>query len=656
MALDHVELAWKEFIDGQVIPSALSPIIANSWRRSWGHVNLSQKLCIAQLSSEHLLAAQIASFDFISVVRPIMEDIYQCVERSNTSMILVNGAGYVLDLLGDQEMLKVLQQLGIRQGSLLSEEHIGTNALGLALTEQTPVRVVGAEHYHQEFHQLAGAAAPIFDLSGRPLGALGLFTYASNYHAHSLGLVAAGARAIEGQKRSDTLLEEQNNQLAQLNAILSTINDGIAVWNSEHTLIHVNAAASDILGKPVQSLVGKRVEPLFSTSSFVIEAIQQNKHLSDVEISITLDERTINCFISLHFVLNKKNNGPQWGIATLRTEKDVRRLVQHQIGANAMFTLDDIPGDSVQMQQVRRFVQSAADAEASILVHGEVGTGKNVLANAIHNASRRRDGPFVIFACSSIPNELAINELLGHDESLGPAGLGGRPSKFELAQSGTLFFQDIDALPLEAQSVLLNVLEMGFVQRLGSRRPIEVDVRVIASTHVDMEALIAQGSFRPDLFYRLSTFAILLPPLRERPGDIPLIVDRILHRLSYQLGYSFELGLGIMDVLKRCVWPGNVRELESVLGRAAMQVGPKGVIELTHLPGSIFYVAETPKGPQAQPTVQPLAQIERETILRTTQLCRGNVTQMALALGISRTTLWRKLKEFSIQAKDYRPG
>jgi len=651
--LASLKSAWKEFIEHQTVQPQVGTLIANSWRRSWSHVNLKQPLKLARLSPEHFLATQTANFDLISVARPIMEDAYQCVENSETAFLLINGAGYVLDLLGDRDILERLNTLGIEQSTLLSEAQIGTNAFGLALTEHMPVQIIGAEHYRPEFHGLATVAAPIFDLSGRAIGVLGLVTPLKNYHMHSFGLVSAGARAIEGQRQSDDFLAELNSQLAQLNTILSLITDGIAVWNSEDTLIHVNAAAVNILGRPAQSFVGKRVEQLFDIPPFLIQAFRQHEVLSDVEIVIMVDEHTINCIVSLFFVFNKKNE-LQWGILTLRPEKDVRKLVQRQVGANAVLTLDDIPGESVQIQRVRHFVHSAADAEASILIRGEVGTGKNVLANAIHNASRRSEGPFIIFSCSSIPNELIITELLGYDENYGPGRLGSRPSKFELAQMGTIFFQDVDALPLEAQSVLLNALELGFVQRLGSQRPIDLDVRVIASTSTQMETLLAQGSFRSDLYYRLSTFAITIPPLRERSRDISLVVDRILRRLSRQLSYPLTLGQGVLDVLKRYPWPGNVREIESVLGRAATQAGVTGVIEFEHLPSSLRYINQLSPGDQVIPNIQSLNEVNRETIMRTAQLCRGNVTRMAQALGISRTTLWRHLKKMDVQVGDYR--
>ena len=647
-------LAREEFIETRTVgENAVPAVIADSWRRSWSQINLSQGLKVPHLNSEHFLAAQIANFDLVSIAKPIMEDAYQYIEHSDTVIMLVNGAGYVLELVGDHTMLDQLKSLGIEQGSLMAEEQIGTNAMGLALIEQTPVQVVGMEHYREEFHDLAGAAAPIFDLTGRPLGALGLFTQTEAYHPHSLGLVTAIARAIEGQRQSDHLLAEQNSQLAQLNTILSSITDGIAVWNADNRLIQVNAAAGELLMQPIPSLMGKQVDQLFSSPPYLAQAIRQHEPLSNVEVSLMLGNHTINCIVSLYFVFTKRGD-VQWGILTLRHEKDVRKLVQNQVGAKAALTLDDIPGTSVQMQRVRNFVHSAADATASILIRGEPGTGKNALASAIHNASLRRDGPFVIFACSSIPNELIVNELLGLDESVSPNRAGGRPSKFELAQGGTLYFQDVDALPLEAQAVLLNVLEMGIVQRIGGHRAIEVDVRVIASTSAKMETLISQKSFRADLYYRLTTFAITIPPLHERRNDVPLVVDRVLKRLSRQLGYSLRLGDGVMDVLKRYRWAGNIREIEAVLGRAAIEASETGVIEISQLPDTIHFPAPPATDDAALPSIKPLGEIERETILKTAELCQGNVTQMAKVLGIGRTTLWRRLKELQIAPQDYR--
>ncbi len=647
--------AWQRFTTDQHLDPSVPPLIAASWRRSWGRVNPDKTVEFTHMAGEHLLASQTASFDLMAIARPVMEDVYQCVQKSGTVIVLTNGIGCILDLVGDEEVLQIMHGWGCGVGSILSEGLIGTSSFGLALAERMPVQVAGAEHFVKQFHNSADAAAPMFDISGRLLGVLGLVMPADRYHIHSVGLVAAAARAVENQHQSDLLMAEQNSQLAQLNTILSTISDGILVWNTEHMLVHANHAASQMLGIPAQSMVGKPAGALFTLPAFVEESILQSKPLIDVEGVFSVGERTVNCLISLDFVFQSTDK-LQWIIVTLRSEKKVRKLIQQQVGATAALTLDDIPGEAPQMQRVRNFVRSAAGAQASILIRGEVGTGKNALASAIHNAGPRHDGPFVIFASSSVPNELVISDLLGYDESVDNKRPSGRPSKFELAQGGTLFFQDVDALPLEAQAVLINALEIGVIQRLGGQRAVEVEARIIASTSANMEVLIAQGAFRPDLYYRLSTFTIKLPPLRERPRDIPVVANRILDRFTRQLGYPVLLAPDVMDIFKKYAWPGNIREMEAVLGRAATQVDGTGVINLAHLPSNVRLMEANPKivNPFVQVQVSSLNEMERETILLMLQMHRGNVSRMAHVLDISRTTLWRKLKNYGIDPNEYR--
>ena len=645
--------AWMKFTANQQLDPIVPPLIVASWRRCWGRVNPNNALEFARMGAEYLLASQTASFDLIAIARPVMEDVHQCVQNSGTVIILTNSIGCILDLVGDEEMIKVMDGWGVGVGSILSEELIGTSSIGLAMTERMPVQVAGMEHFVRQLHVATGAAAPMFDISGRLLGVLGIVMPVERYHIHSLGLIAAAARAIEGQRQSDLLLVEQNSQLAQLNAILSAISDGILVWSVDYVLIHANNAAGQILGIPSKSIMGKRADQLFNVPTFIRKAVLRRKPLTDVEGIINIGERKINCLVSLDFVF-KSQNVLQWIIVTLRPEKKVRKLVQRQVGANAVLTLDDIPGQSPQMHKVRNFVRSAAGAQASILIRGEVGTGKNALASAIHNAGPRREEPFVIFSCPSIPNELVIDELLGYEEEGNSKNMRGRPSKFELAEGGTLFFQDVDVLPLEGQAVLLNALELGVVQRLGGRRMIEVDARIIACTAVSIETLISQGAFRADLYYRLSTFTITLPPLRERPRDIPLVVDRILTRFRKQLGYQVSLAPEVMDLFRKYPWPGNIREMEAVLGRASTQVADTGLIGMAQIPSNVRWMEAAPQKTQPFLQVSSLDEMERETILLTLQMQRGNVSRIAQVLGVSRTTLWRKLKAYGIDPEEYR--
>jgi transcriptional regulator of acetoin/glycerol metabolism len=602
---------------------------------------------LARLSTKHLLTAQVANFELLSIARPIIEDIYQYIEGYDTALVICSSAGYVLDMIGDASMLEFLEKNSIQNGSLLSEFEMGTNAVGLALMERIPFQVRGAEHYRVQYHILAGAAAPIFDLTGHAMGAVGIINFEDSYHPHSLGMAVAGARAIESQRQSDKLLWEQNSNIAKLNAILANIVEGIMVWDTNGILIHANQTASEQLDLDLDLLMGRNIEDFIQFPALVQQALADQKPVTDIEVSLKIGVRFVDSVISLRFVRSGKN--VQAVIMLLRPTAEVRKLIQRQTGVQAPFTLDRYVGRSPKIRHVYRLAKKAASARASVFISGDSGTGKSFLAHAIHSISPRREGPFVIFSCASIPTEMIMLELLGHENRPGASETGNRPSKFELADGGTLFFQDVHALPQEAQAALLNVLEFGFVQRIGATRPIEVDVRVIAASDTKLDKLVLEKSFRADLFYRLSPFEIHLPALREISSDIPLLAE------SISSGEYQNKGSALCKCLTRYWqrlqdyhWPGNIRELETVLESAAVQARLSEKIELVHLPDYIHRAKELRIISSHSEEVANLDEMEQKMILRAAELWEGNTTQMAKALGIGRTTLWRKLKKYSI--------
>ncbi len=644
--------AWKAFtIRHKSPPQDVSAWIAASWERCRPLLDPGQPMRLQRLTEGHLLAAQVSHFALLSIARPIMEDIYQFIENTHTNVILVNSAGYVLDAVGDTGVIAEGVRPEQLRGLSLAEAEVGTNAFGLSILERIPISVHGAEHYRRVFHKFGDAAAPIFDISGKLLGALGILTSAENFHPHALGIAVAGARAIEAQRQSDQLLVEQNSQLGRLNAILDTISEGILVWNAEGVVIHANPAATELLGITRSHLMGDPLEAHVRLPEFVREAIAQHDPLTDVEIELLAAGKPLHCVLSLRFVHTEEQ--VRAVVAILRGAATVRRLVQRQTSAQTDFTLTDFTGTSAVIQKVQRMAQNAAAARAPILLRGEAGTGKNLLARAIHNQSPRRDGPFLVYACRSVPAELSLAELSGYAQGFFSDHPEGRPSKFELAEEGTLYFQNVDALPIEAQNVLLNYLELGIVQRMGSSRPLNVDVRIIASCAVPLEKRVAEGSFLADLYYRLSAFEITLPPLRERKEDLPMLIQQILQRLERQYRHPFYLHPESLELLQRYPWPGNVRELETALTRAAVQVTPQEEIAPHHLPAHIRHSQNQIPVP-ATPQVISLDQAEREAILRAAQACRGNLTQMAKILGVGRTTVWRQVKRYNIPLEKFR--
>ena len=604
------------------------------------------------MSEDHLLASQVASFDLMSIARPIIEDIYQFVEKSGIVIVYVNSAGAILDYCGDSEIIEIIEQYGLVRGALVTEAEIGTNAFGLALIERFPVSVIGEEHYLKRFHGLAESAAPVFDLTGRLLGLIGFITESDRYYPHSLGMVVAGARAIENQIQSDRLLAEQNSRLDELDAILNVNSEAVFVWNSERILMHMNPAASALLNLPQDTLLGRHIGEFINYPSFIREAVDRRESLTDIEVKIEINGRPLNCLINMRYVLS--DNDLKWIILTAREEKEIHRLMHRQMGTQAIFTLADLPGESDQMKRVRRFIKNAAPSEASILIRGESGVGKTPTASAIHIESRYKEGPFLVYSCSSVPSEISVQELLGFEEGLSEKMPSGRPSKFELADGGTMYFQDVEALPLEAQGVLLNVIDLGIVQRLGSKRPIEVNVRIVASTSADIETRISQGNFRADLFYRLSAMEIRLPALRDRPQDIPILLERIIKRISNQIHRDLQYEESLPEVLAQYSWPGNIRELEAVVGRAAVQAGFSGRITEDHLPDYVLHQPGLIHAPGFPRKIKTMKEVERDNLINTARLCNGNVSAMARYLGIGRTTIWRKLSTFDINIEEFR--
>jgi transcriptional activator for dhaKLM operon len=645
---------WERFVNSHELPPEAPPLIANSWERCWPLISAMNWIAPQKITDENLLNAQVMNFDFLSIARPIMEDIFQFTENSETAIVVVNSVGYVLDILGDAKIISHLNRLGIHLGALLSEMEIGTNGFALAISEKMPVQVQGYEHYRGQFHSIAEAAAPIFDVTGKLLGAFGIINSKNDANLHSLALAVSGARAIEAQRRVDNLLADQSSHLARLNAILNTISEAILVWNRDGILNQANPAAVELFKLTFDPIQARSNNENIRIPRFISNAVELGKELTDVEATIEIGGQSVDCVLSIRFV--KDSEGIQAVVTILRQAKEIRQLVQRQIGSQAVFTLQDLLGESLEMQRVQRQAKLAAAARASVIIRGEVGTGKNLLAQIIHSHSSYNGGPFIVFSCTSIPSELLVRELVGFDNRTSRFGGDSRPGKIELADGGTLFLQDVDTLPLDAQTILLNFLELGIIQRLNNSRSIPLDLRLIASSKANLEKLIEQGNFLPDLYYHLSSFEIRLPPLHERMDDLPLLVNNILKRLSAQYNENLSISSEAMALLVNYQWPGNLRELEAVLGRAASRLIGSEAISPEHLPDSIRRPYSLKFNASQLVSGNSLVEIEREALLQSARACGGNLQKMTKVLGISRTTLWRKLRRYDIKIRAYRTG
>jgi len=299
---------------------------------------------------------------------------------------------------------------------------------------------------------------------------------------------------------------------------------------------------------------------------------------------------------------------------------------------------DRLAGQSAPMVEVRRLGTLAARSGATVLLLGESGTGKELLARAIHEASSRQSGPFVAVNCAAVPDGLLEAEFFGYEEgAFTGARRGGKPGRFELAQGGTLFLDEVGELAPLLQAKLLRVLQEREVERVGSTRTRRLDVRVIAASNRNLQEMVTAATFRADLFYRLNVLTLTLPPLRERPEDIPCLASRLLAKMAPVS--PPRLSAEVLERLQRYAWPGNVRELENALERAlALDPGP--VIGPEHLPPHLVHPS-----PAGGPWRRCRRDAERHALMGALEQAGGNKAAAARLLGISRSRLYEKLSE-----------
>jgi formate hydrogenlyase transcriptional activator len=308
--------------------------------------------------------------------------------------------------------------------------------------------------------------------------------------------------------------------------------------------------------------------------------------------------------------------------------------------------IDRMIGSSFKFHEVLKQVETVAPTSSAVLINGETGTGKELIARAIHDLSPRRDQPFVKLNCAAIPTGLLESELFGHERGAYTGAVAPSIGRLQLANGGTLFLDEIGDLPLELQPKLLRVLQEQEFERLGSTRTIRVNIRVVAATNQDLAAMVRDKQFRADLYYRLNVFPIKLPPLRERRDDIPLLVQHFMHKFAAQMNKQIEnIPDEVNDVLKLHDWPGNVRELQNFIERAvimtqggALRPPLEGLRQLASV--------NTPT------TVRTLAEAERNHILDALRQSRwivGGRTGAAMRLGLSRTTLIYRMKKHGIK-------
>lgn len=614
---------WKRFIQGESVESKVTPSIYRSWQRSLGyqvnHTIVSDKdiltnarLCERRDSQESLIRAS----------KPVLPYIFGLLGSTNYTVLLGDNEGYIIEAIGDAPFMSKAQKVNLSPGASWREEIRGTNAIGTALCDNAPLSVFGWEHFVHDNHFLACWAAPIQNSQGAPLGVLDISGETNPDRQKILTVAMMGASMIEKNLR----LFELENQLKfyQEGAKLasSLLQQGFLAIDHNGIITNINAFGAGLLGRRQEDIIGQLAGDVFSTpKGWMLNGQSLNLHIKDrsgKEISSRLNQ-----------VVNEA--GQSLGaVGTLQITKKVPPT-------NTLWI-----GNSLLSQQTLARASKIASTHSSVLIHGESGTGKEIISRTIHQLSSRSEGPFIALNCASLPASLIESELFGYVEgAFTGARRGGKPGKFELANKGTIFLDEIGDMPLNVQVALLRVLQEKEVSRIGDTKALKIDVRVIAATHKNLSDLVAAERFRLDLFYRLKVITLELPPLRERPEDIRDLVPYFIHKTCESLGRPIlPVQEEVYTHLLAHPWPGNVRELENCI---------ESMVALSE--GNILTTVDLPDELQ-QTTAKPeplLNQQAKQTILYALNQTNGKISPAAKLLGIGRNTLYRKIKDLNIK-------
>ena len=640
-----IEEAWNRYIANDVLDAhKLRPEIAHSWQRCrnfkvdpYGRQDLD-------IDGSELKDVLQASQHLIKIARPFIHNLYGFVKGSGFQVVLADNDGLIVEAVGDPEIIKKTRQVQLCPGGLWSEAVKGTNAIGTAILEKKPIQIFAREHFCQPHHYLTCSASPIFDPEGQMIGVLDITGDYTAFNPHTLSLVVAAVSSIENQLRLHKTTSKLYVSYRFSNTLLETISDGVISVDNNGVINQLNSYGAKILGVDPKLSIGKHVASVLKKPSAMLQVLSTGVEYRDHELSNEDTGKKINQSVS---PLRDDTGRTIGALAILRENKE-KLSVRRGGSLTAKYIFDDIIGESDSIVKAKKWGRIAAGSPSTVLLTGESGTGKELFAQAIHNGSSRKDRPFIAINCAALPDTLIESELFGYEEgSFTGSKKGGQAGKFELANGGTIFLDEIGDIPLYTQVKLLRVIQEKKISRIGSSGEINVDIRIIAATHKDLKEEVQAGNFRKDLYYRLNVITINIASLHERMDDVPLLAKHFVNKLSLKLNRkNISVSDGFLEKLKTYSWPGNIRELENAIERGLNMVSDNGLL----VPELLHFDSPTPvKIGERSTEVKSLKDIERDAIVQALNLYKGNILKVSAKLGVGRNTLYRKIKEYDIK-------
>ena len=644
----NVESIWLEFINGRASENpGIRPDVFESWMRS-RKLGIDPYLRRAPivLSGEALEKELQRKREFLSVTLPVIEDIFSAVQGTGSGVWVTNEKGIIIQYLADPPLDLTCSDDNLVIGADWSEETVGTNAIGTALFLKRSVQLMPAEHYRKNAHKGCCAAAPIFGPYGEIMGILDMTVHPRMAHPHTLGMVVAGVGSIQREMR----LRLSHQYILEM---IESLPSGIIVVNQQGIITSMNRNACALLKSPLESFLGNNIDSALGQIDCIRKALTTGKETEEREFYYQSGKQKVHFTVTTRPIFNSMGFS-DGAVVVLREIEAVFRMTGQMAGYKARFSFDDIIGEDLLFKDIMKHAKAAASTSSNILLLGASGTGKEVLAQAIHNASPRRHGPFVAINCGAIPRELVGSELFGYEEgAFTGAKRGGSPGKFELANTGTLFLDEIGDMPVDLQLMLLRVIQERIVTRLGGKREVPVDVRLIAATNKNLSGLVSDRLFREDLYYRLNVITFQLPSLRQRRGDIALLAQHIIAMRCAKRGQkAVHLSQDTLAGLERYSWPGNIRELENVIERALIFAeGSTLKIDPLSMPSFVEQLYQNPPFFTSSPSSPPGEKTARDMIIEALAFHNDNISKAAQTLGITRVTLYRRMREHGIQRK-----
>lgn len=621
--------------------------IAQSWHRcgkmmqreTWSTPHQAQGLTFASISRRKTA--------LLTIGQAALEDAWEYMDGRPCALFILDESACILTRCGHSQTLEQLDKLGFHAGSYCAESIIGTCALSLASLVGQPVKTLGEQHFKQALFPWAFCSTPIFDNHGRLSGSIALVCLAPESGSADLSLTLAMAREVGNSLLTDSLLAESNRHLNQMYGLLESMDDGVMAWNEAGILQFLNPQAARLLHLDAQACQGKNIADLVTLPALLRRAIKHARPLSHAEVTFESQHQFVDAVITLKPIVEAQGTS---FILLLHPVEQMRQLMTSQLG-KVSHTFAQMSADDAETRRVIHFGRQASRGSFPVLMCGEEGVGKELIAQAIHNESERAAGPFIAVNC-----QLYADNALGLDfmGSTATEDDNGRLSRLELASGGTLFLEKVEYLAPELQSILLQVIKQGVVTRLDARRLVPVDVKVIATTTTDLENLVEQNRFSRQLYYALHSFEISIPPLRERRNSIPSLVHSRLRTLERRFSSRLKVDDDALAQLVAYSWPGNDFELNSIVENIAIS-SEHGHIRLSNLPGWLFH-DHPAVGVNSGliPASLSISAMEKEAIIHAARVTSGRVQEMSSLLNIGRTTLWRKLKQFDIDVSQFK--